>query len=118
MDSSCTALQMHSTSPPRQLTLPPVKENLIRGELRNKEVRRREDVLSRNSLLTDLMHQGELATAYTVNQSHPMPNLRLSSLQALLQPFPLPMYLYMSASQSAATISNLNSLTLNLGQPA
>ncbi len=33
-------------------------------------VRRREDVLSGNSLLTDLMHQGESAAAYAVNQSN------------------------------------------------
>ncbi len=54
-------------------------------------------------------------TAYTVNQGRATPNLRLSCVQAIFQTFLLPMYLYMSASQSAATISNLNSLPLNLG---
>ncbi len=77
----------------------------------NEEVRRREVVLSRNSSLTDSMHQGELTTAYAVNLDCATPNLRLSCVQAIFQTFPLPMYLYLSSSQSIATISSLNSLT-------
>ncbi len=96
-----------------------MKENLIRDEPRQwggQETRR--CLKQFNSLLMDLMHQGESATAGTVNQSHAMSNLRLSCVQATFQISPLPMYLYMSARQSAAAISNLNSLPLKLWQPA
>ncbi len=77
----------------------------------NDEVRRRGDVLSRNS---SLMLQGESVTADTVNQSCAKSEAVL--WQAIFQTFPLPVYLHMSASQSVATVSNLTSLTLNIGQ--
>ncbi len=75
-----------------------VREKLVKGEGRQQELGKQEGDLSR----TDSMHRGELATAFTVNQTLAPPNLSLSCVQVRFQPFPLPVYLYLSASQSVA----------------
>ncbi len=84
----------------------------------NEEARRQEDVLSRNSLSTDLILSRRVSDSI-----HCEPGLCHAKSEAVLcashiSALPFPHVFLYTASQSVATISSLNSLTLNPGQPA